>query len=91
MIYLPIKRNWYDMILNGIKKEEYRNVVPYYISRLEKYLNADPIRVKFVNGYSKNSPSFIATVTIDKGTGRIEWGAEPNVLYYVLSILSIEK
>lgn len=34
MLTLPIKKKWYDMILSGIKKEEYREIKPYYDSRL---------------------------------------------------------
>ena len=34
MLTLPIKRKWFDMILSGEKKEEYREIKPYYESRL---------------------------------------------------------
>lgn len=34
MLTLPIKRKWFDMIVNGEKKEEYRDIKPYYDSRL---------------------------------------------------------
>lgn len=34
MITLPIKKKWFDMILNGVKLEEYREIKPYYDSRL---------------------------------------------------------
>lgn len=30
---LPIKRKWFDMILSGEKKEEYREIKPYYETR----------------------------------------------------------
>lgn len=30
MLILPIKRKWFDMILSGEKKEEYRDIKPYY-------------------------------------------------------------
>ena len=33
-IHLPIKRKWFDMILSGEKKEEYREVKPYWWKRL---------------------------------------------------------
>lgn len=33
MLTLPIKKKWFDMILSGEKKEEYREIKPYYISR----------------------------------------------------------
>lgn len=34
MLILPIKRKWFDMILPGEKKEEYRDIKPYYDTRL---------------------------------------------------------
>ena len=33
MLTLPIKKKWFDLILSGEKKEEYREIKPYYISR----------------------------------------------------------
>ena len=35
MLILPIKKKWYDMILSGEKKEEYREIKPYYTKRLQ--------------------------------------------------------
>ena len=34
MLTLAIKKKWFDMILSGEKKEEYREIKPYYESRL---------------------------------------------------------
>lgn len=33
MLTLPIKRKWFSMILSGEKKEEYREIKPYYDKR----------------------------------------------------------
>lgn len=33
MLTLPIKKKWFDMILSGKKKEEYREIKPYYETR----------------------------------------------------------
>lgn len=30
MLILPIKKKWFDMILSGEKKEEYREIKEYY-------------------------------------------------------------
>lgn len=38
MLTLPIKKKWFDMILSGKKKEEYREIKPYYNSRFAKAL-----------------------------------------------------
>ena len=33
MLILPIKKKWFYMILSGEKKEEYREIKPYYPTR----------------------------------------------------------
>ena len=38
MVILPIKKQWFDMILSGEKKEEYRDIKPYYTKRFQKIL-----------------------------------------------------
>ena len=35
-ITLPLKKKWFDMIKSGQKKEEYREITPYWISRFLK-------------------------------------------------------
>lgn len=34
MLIFPIKKKWFDMILSGEKKEEYREIKPYWDTRL---------------------------------------------------------
>ena len=59
MLILPIKKKWFDMIASGEKKEEYREMKPYYTTRFhasglyEENINECILR----NGYSKKSPS----------------------------------
>lgn len=68
------------MIASGEKKEEYREIKPYWISRLCAWNNAyDPCRdftaVKFRNGYQKNAPEImVECVGIDIGFGHEKWG-----------------
>lgn len=45
MLILPIKKKWYDMIASGEKKEEYREIKPYWTKRIENDYNA----TKFIN------------------------------------------
>lgn len=112
MLTLPIKRKWFDMILSGEKTEEYREIKPYWTSRLEPEFGVfneggtlvkghmwspeqgehepdDVIDIMFRNGYSKSSPSFVARCSLEIGTGKPEWGAEPGKLYYTLKILDV--
>lgn len=39
MLILPIKRKWFDMIASGEKKEEYREIKPYWTTRFNNNLN----------------------------------------------------
>ena len=100
MLTLPIKKKWFDMILSGEKKEEYREIKPYYESRFMfagflSYWCDDhmptgshyPIRLR--NGYRLDSPMIEAIVSLTIGEGKPEWGAEPNKTYYVLHIEKI--
>lgn len=109
MIILPIKKKWFDMILSGEKKEEYREIKPYYIARFVKWLgfpkseektvlqlmreteSIKPREIEFRNGYSADSPSFIAKCTIKIGAGREEWGAEKDKEYFILTIHKFER
>lgn len=105
MLILPIKRKWFDMILSGEKKEEYREIKPYWENRFvkifgEKAFYPRPnwvsdesviptVKIMFRNGYSKTSPSFIAKCTLSIGTGNEEWGAEKDKEYFVLTVQEI--
>ena len=101
MLTLPIKKKWYNMILSGEKKEEYREIKPYYTTRFHNLFHFDPFTDKpfetviheicFRNGYSERSPFFIAECTLRIGTGKQKWGAIPNYEYYILQIKQIKK
>ena len=105
MLTLPIKKKWFDMIKSGEKKEEYREIKPYYAKRffknylisgsgLDYILENNPQVNMFIilrNGYRKDSPSIRCYVRISKGYGRQEWGAETDKLYYVLKIFECKE
>lgn len=105
MLTLTIKRKWFDMILSGEKKEEYREIKPYYDARFMtvfrykwlfdgmKNKNMEPPikEILFRNGYSKESPQFVAKCSLTIGTGKEEWGAEAGKQYYVLKIHEITE
>ncbi len=97
MLILPIKKQWFDMILTGEKQEEYREIKPYYTQRFSKVfqmVGQIPVdqheeQVRFTNGYGWKVPAFIADCHLEKREGRAEWGAEPGKEYYVLVIEKI--
>ena len=86
MITLPIKKVWFNMIASGEKGEEYRNETPHYKAIFDKRIGVST-KVKFRNGYRRDSPSIIRTVIPRYGIGRPEWGAESGKKYIVLEIM----
>lgn len=94
---LPLKAKWYDMIEHGGKREEYREVKPYWCKRL---LGVDePIgvehycpegcnvfgytHVRFRYGYTKRTMTFkIDEITI--GRGNPNWGAPTDKDVFII-------
>lgn len=89
MLTLPIKKHWFDMINFDIKKAEYRDISPYYDSRLKRYLY-NYIELVLQNGYSKDSPKMRCVCFVTIGCGIPEWGAIPKQNCYILLIKSHE-
>ena len=99
MLILPIKKKWFDMILSGEKKQEYREIKPYWTTRFKSagllmnngHASSWAKPVLFKNRYGKNAPTFVAHCTLNIQQGKPEWGAEPGVIYYALQIWKIER
>lgn len=103
MLVLPIKKKWFDMIKSGEKKEEYREIKPYYTTRFYGRAYEHNVKNGFIkehniekeiilrNGYSSDSPSIKCNILITKGNGRPEWGAILGKEYYILKIRKIEE
>lgn len=89
ILRLTLKRKWFDMIASGVKKEEYRKIKPWILSRLQgKSYDA----VEFSNGYGKHVPKVVVEY-LDWGTGvgRSDWGAqkgEPTIIIRLGRIIS---
>jgi len=95
MTTLPIKKKWFDMILSGEKKEEYREITDYYDVRFRNIWGypaywGEQHLVCLRNGYSASSPSIIVKCTLSIGYGLEEWGAEPKRKYFILRIVEVE-
>lgn len=91
ILHLNLKKKWYEMIESGIKKEEYREIKPYWIKRLCASYSESSIEykeydsVKFIYGYTKRSMMFnIQEILVD--TGNPEWGAEEGIKYFVIKL-----
>ena len=91
ILFLTIKRKWFEMIVSGQKKEEYREIKDYWNKRMEYHHKLCDLRgftyLHLRNGYGKNSPEAICLVSaIERGHGKKEWGAAPGKEYWVIKI-----
>lgn len=94
-LFLIIAEPWFSMIQAGEKKEEYREIKPYYQVRFtspESGRNCRGYNFKkfstliLRNGYQKNAKTLVLkNPKIRIGTGRPEWGAVPGVNYFVIT------
>lgn len=97
---LSLKKQWFDMIKAGVKKEEYRDIKPFYNARFCEPLNSRIFhsgetgaktfdRLVFTLGYPKAGDTErrleFKNPKISIGTGRPEWGAEPGKMYFVIT------
>lgn len=81
-LYLTLKKQWFDLINNGVKIEEYREIKDYWTKRLE---NKHYDEVIFRHGYAKDAPVMSFEIRkIEINIGKEEWGAEKNKKYYVI-------
>jgi hypothetical protein len=81
IIDLPLKKEWYYMIESGEKREEYREIKPYWIKRFERH-KYDAVRFRY--GYTEKVMYF-NLIEIKRGIGIREWGA-PEYPVYILKI-----
>lgn len=80
---LTLHRRWFDMIQTGQKKEEYREIKPFWITRLNK----DYTRVEFINGYHTDADRFtVGLKKISVGYGRKDWGAPRKKVFILLLV-----
>lgn len=95
ILHLNLKKKWFDMIESGEKKEEYREVKPYFdrifsegkIKIKGKYYYTGEVTICFSNGYSKNRRQmFFSIQGLTIREGKEEWGAEPNKKYYCIHL-----
>lgn len=100
ILYITLKKKWFDMILSGVKLEEYRDLVSrisgkpsYWQPRLiEKDKHGREQFKAFThvvgrNGYQKDAPEFKAVIeNIRVGQGKSDWGAVEGVNYFIIEI-----
>lgn len=88
ILHLTAKKKWYDMVLYGDKREEYREIKPYWTIRLMKRFNyTEYTHVKYTNGYGFHRPCFVIDlIKIRIGQGNPAWGAPKNKDVYIIKL-----
>ena len=95
ILYLPLKKEWYNAIESGDKREEYREFTRYWISRLCQNVKFDgALCVEFVEndfdavcfsyGYTKRRMLWECK-GIEVGQGLKEWGA-PDYETFIIKL-----
>ena len=96
-LHLTLKKKWFDMILSGEKKEEYREIKEYWCNRfcskewykyeveiLHNAIDLFPDEIVFKHGYSKNAPTIrIECKGITIGKGVSEWGGTVEDVFII--------
>lgn len=87
VLVLHLKAKWYNMIESGEKKEEYREMKQYWVTRLVDGSNGAQTfkhydEVEFVYGYTKKKMRFKVT-GISFGKGNKDWGAPDSDVFKI--------
>lgn len=99
--HLNLKKKWFDMILSGEKKEEYREIKPYFIKRFKRsghiHINKtwwpfSMVEIIFSNGYRADRRQMKAEITGMRfhEKGLKNWGADPCEFYFILELGKVE-
>lgn len=84
ILYLNLKKQWFDMIASGEKKEEYREVKEYWTKRLD---GKSYDQVHFRNGYSKDARTMLLECKgITIGEGNPKWGGVIGHKVFVIKL-----
>ena len=68
-LHLVLCYKWYDMIVSGVKREEYRELK--WLKRIQKHHYT---KICFHRGYTSTTKTF-DIVNMHTGIGRKDWGA----------------
>jgi hypothetical protein len=105
VLHLTLKKKWFDMIASGEKKEEYRELKPYWWTRLGYWhesehetgyydygFNKMPDIIQFKNGYSKDSPTIkVKCENISIGEAKPEWSDNAKGSFFIIELGEILK
>ena len=92
ILELPLKKEWYNMIESGEKREEYRVIKPYWQERLALYDNRNHLiglnpcgytHVRFRYGYARRTMLY-AIDNMIIGRGNPDWGAPTDKDVFII-------
>jgi hypothetical protein len=96
VLRLTLKKKWFDMILLGQKREEYREIKPHWtrifyacnIKVKGRRYHPTDVLIEFRNGYRKDSPRMIfECLGLWVGFANPDWIERPNSdQFYVISL-----
>lgn len=93
ILHLTLKKQYFDMIAAGIKKEEYREMKEFWFNRLMEFVNKQPTAFKkfglicFTNGYSKKAPTLLVECKgISTGHAKQEWAEGWTGICFIISL-----
>ena len=81
VLHLVLKGRWFNLIESGAKREEYRDISPYWEKRLNNHTYD---RVKFRHGYRTDARTMTFEINeINKGLGLVEHGAPDYPVFII--------
>lgn len=84
VLELTLKRQWFEMVASGEKREEYREPTKWIMSRLE---NKTYNFVRFRNGYAHDAPECVCEYRGWRwGYGKAKWGARKSVQEVIIRL-----
>lgn len=87
-LFLILTKKWFDMIASGEKKEEYREIKPYWTKRLIDKTYDD---IVFQHGYSKDARKMrVEFKGICKKVPIPEWSGNARDISYAISLGEVQ-
>ena len=80
---LTLHKRWFDMIKSGEKREEYRDIKPYWTKRL---MGKTFDLVEFKNGYGDRPTLVCSWQGMSTEIGKSWWGAAPGRYCYTIKL-----
>lgn len=100
ILHLTLRREPFDMILSGKKKEEYRDIKPHWkrifspntIKIKGEYYKAKDVSIIFSNGYNPDRAQIsVQCRGLEIAYGKSRYGGDPDEKYFVLKLGAVKR